>query len=133
MADRPDREAKRQANFAQAQKTSPLLPSIADVPLPGGLELGEDEFVVRTAKDWGVSISLILTTRRLICPTDLTGRTEVSIPLSDVRDVQLRKHLVGFVTIVVNWPDEPPASVPAQSNGARSGADTAVMAHAAQG
>src|SRR6266550_2578694 len=110
MADRPDREAKRQANFAQAQKTSPLPPSVADVPLPGGLQLGEDEFVVRTAKDWGVSISLILTTRRLICPTDLTGRTEVSIPLTDVRDVQLRKHWVGFATIVVNWTDEPPAS-----------------------
>ena len=129
MADRPDREAKRQANFAQAQKTSPLLPSIADVPLPGGLELGEDEIVVRTAKDWGVSISLVLTTRRLICPTDLTGRTEVSIPLTDVRDVQLRKHWVGFATIVVNWTDQPPASFPAHINGARMRVSIAGCAH----
>src|SRR5438128_11605605 len=110
MADRPDREAQRQANFGQAQKTSPLPPSVADVPLPGGLELGEDEYVVRTAKDWGVSISLVLTTRRLICPTDLTARTAVSIPVTAVRDVQLRKHCVGFATIVVNWTDPPPRS-----------------------
>jgi len=133
MADGPDREAKRQANFAQAQKTSPLLPSIADVPLPGGLELGEDEFVVRTAKDWGVSISLVLTTRRLICPTDLTGRTEVSIPLTDVRDVQLRKHWVGFPTIVIECADQPPASFPAHINGARIRADISAMVESARG
>ena len=132
MADRPDREARRQANFTQAQKTSPLPPSLADVPLPGGLQLGEDEFVVRTAKDWGVSISLVLTTQRLICPSDLTGRTQVSIPLSDVRDVQLRKHWVGFATIVVNRIDEPPASFPAHINGARIRADISAMTDAAK-
>jgi len=132
MADRLDREARRQANFAQAQKTSPLPPSLADVPLPGGLELDEDEFVVRTAKDWGVSISLVLTTHRLICPSDLTGRTQVSIPLSDVRDVQLRKHWVGFATIVVNRIDEPPASFPAHINGARMRADISAMTDAAK-
>src|SRR2546423_8835310 len=133
MADRPDREARRQANFAQAQKTSPLPPSIADVALPGGLQLDEDEYVVRTAKDWGVSVhSLVLTTRRLICPTDLTGRTQVSIPLTDVRDVQLRKHWVGFATIVINRIDEPPASFPAHINGARMRADISAMVDAAQ-
>jgi len=132
MADRPDREARRQANFAQAQRTSPLPPSLADVPLPGGLQLGEDEFVVRTARDWGVSISLVLTTQRLICPSDLTGRTQVSIPLSDVRDVQLRKHWVGFATIVVNRIDEPPASFPAHINGARIRADISAMTDAAK-
>ena len=132
MADRPEREARRQTNFAQAQKTSPLPPSLGDVPLPGGLELGEDEFVLRTAKDWGVSISLVLTTRRLICPSDLTGRTQVSIPLTDVRDVQLRKHWVGFATIVVNRIDEPPASFPAHINGARIRADISAMTDAAK-
>src|SRR3989454_12129733 len=132
MADRPEREARRQTNFAQAQKTSPLPPSLGDVPLPGGLELGEDEFAVRTAKDWGVSISLVLTTRRLICPSDLTGRTQVSIPLTDVRDVQLRKHCVGLATIVVNRIDEPPASFPAHINGARMRADISAMVDAAQ-
>src|SRR5438105_10121636 len=133
MADRSDREARRQATFAAAQQTSALPPSVADLRLAGGLELGEDEFVVRTAKDWGSSISsLVLTTTRLICPTDLTGRTEVSIPLTDVRDVQLRKHWVGFATIVVNWTDQPPASFPAHINGARMRADISAMVDAAQ-
>lgn len=133
MADRPDREARRQANFASAQKASPLAPSIVDLPLPGGLQLDEDEFVVRTAKDWGASVNpLVLTTRRLICPTDLTGRTHVAIPLTDVRDVQLRKHWVGFPTIIVDRVDQPPASFPAHINGARIRADIAAMVEAAQ-
>ena len=133
MAEFPDRESRRQANFAAAQKTSPLPPSIADVALPGGLELADDEFVVRTAKDWGSSISaLVLTTRRLICPTDLTGRSQVAISLTDVRDVQLRKHWVGFPTIVVERADQPPASFPAHINGARIRADIAAMVEAAQ-
>jgi len=133
MADRTDREARRQANFAQVQETSPLPPSIADLPLPGGLELGEDEFVVRTAKDWGSSINpLVLTTRRLICPADLTGRSQVSIPLTEVRDVQLRKHWVGFPTLVINRVDQPPASFPAHINGARIRADISAMVDAAQ-
>jgi hypothetical protein len=128
MADRANREARRQANFAQAQQTSPLSPSPADLPLPGGLELGEDEFVVRTARDWGSSISsLVLTTSRLICPTDLTGRSQVSIPLTEVRDVQLRKHWVGFPTIVVDRVDQPQASFPAHINGARIRADIFAM------
>ena len=133
MADRSDREARRQAHFTQALKTSPLPPAIADLPLPGGLELGEDEFVVRTARDWGVTVNpLVLTTRRLICPTDLTGRRQVSIPLTEVRGVELRKHWVGFPTIVVNRIDQPPASFPAHINGARMRADIAAMVDAAQ-
>jgi hypothetical protein len=133
MADRPDREARRQANLAQAGKTSPLPPSIADLPLPGGLQLDEDEFVVRTAKDWGSSISsLVLTTRRLICPTDLTGRSQVAIPLTEVRDVQLRKHWVGFPTIWIERVEQPPASFPAHINGARIRADISVMVESAR-
>ena len=134
MADRSDREARRQANFAAAQQTSALPPSVADLPLAGGLELGEDEFVVRTAKDWGSSISsLVLTTTRLICPGDLTGRTQVSIPLTDVRDVQLRKHWVGFPTIVIECADQPAASFPAHINGARIRADISAMVESARG
>jgi hypothetical protein len=133
LADQAGREARRKANFAQAQQTSPLPPSIADVPLPGGLQLGEDEFVVRTAKDWGVSVNpLVLTTRRLICPTDLSGRGLAAISLRDVQDVQLRKHWVGFSTIVVNIVDQPPASFPAHINGTRIRADISAMVDAAQ-
>lgn len=133
MADRSEREARRQANIAQAQETSPLPPSIADLPLAGGLELDEDEFIVRTAKDWGSSISsLVLTTRRLICPTDLTGRAQVAIPLADIREVQLRKHWVGFPTIVIDRVDQPPASFPAHINGPRIRADIAAMVEASR-
>ena|SRR2546428_12875610 len=133
MADRTDREVRRQANFAAAQQTSALPPSVADLPLSGGLELSEDEFVVRTAKDWGSSISsLVLTTRRLICPTDLTGRSQVAIPLTEVRDVQLRKHWVGFPTIVIERVDQPTASFPAHINGARIRADISAMVESAR-
>jgi Short C-terminal domain len=133
MADPSDRVARRQANFAMAQESSPLRPSIADLPLSGGLQLDEDEFVVRTAKDWGASVNpLVLTTRRLICPTDLTGRQQVAIPLTDVIDVQLRKHWVGFPTIVVDRIDQPPVSFPAHINGAKIRAEIAIMVDAAK-
>src|SRR5437899_9480524 len=108
MADTSEREARRQANFAHARKTSPLPAAITDIALPGGLQLDDDEFVVRTAKDWGVSVKpLVLTTRRLICPSDLSGRAVAAIGLADVQDVQLRKHWIGFATIVVNVADQP--------------------------
>lgn len=133
MTDRADRDARRQANFGQAQRTSPLPPSIADLPLPGGFHLAEDEFVVRTAKDWGVSgTSLVLTTQRLICPSDRTGRVLLSIPLTEVQDVQLRKHLIGFSSIIVNRGDEPPAAFPAHINGPKIRAEIATMAEAAR-
>jgi Short C-terminal domain len=133
MADPSDRQARRQANLASAQKTSPLPPTIADVPLPDGLQLDDDEFVVRTAKDWGSSVNpLLLTTRRLICPTDLTLRMHVVIPLVDVRDVQLRKHWVGFPTIIVNRAGQPAASFPAHINGARIRAEIWAMVESAQ-
>lgn len=133
MAELTDRAARRQANFAEARKSSPLPPAIVDLQLPGGLKLDDDEFVVRTAKDWGVSgTALVLTTRRLICPADLTLRTQVSIPLTDVRDVELRKHMVGFASIVVNRIDGPAASFPAHINGARIRADIAAMVEASR-
>ena len=133
MAELTDRAARRQANFTAVERTSPLPPSIADLPLPGGLPLDEDEFVVRTAKDWGASVNpLVLTTRRLICPTDLTGRASVAIPLTDIRDVELRKHWVGFPTIIVNRVDQQPASFPAHINGARIRADIAAMVEASR-
>ena len=133
MADTPEREARRQAHFAHTQETSPLSAAITDIALPGGLQLDEDEFVVRTAKDWGVSVKpLVLTTRRLICPSDLSGRGVAAIGLADVREVQLRKHWIGFATIEVNVADQPQASFPAHINGARIRADIQAMVDAAQ-
>ena len=88
------------------------------VELPDGSRLEDGEVVVKTAKDWGLSIkSLVLTNRRLFCPSDLTGRTTVSLPLSDVVSVTLRKHLIGFSTIVVETRDQGEASFPVHING----------------
>lgn len=134
MANASDRETRRQAHFAQMQGIFPLPLAITDVRLPGGLELDEDEFVVRTGKDWGASINpLVLTTRRLICPNDPSGRAVAAIRLTEIAGVRLRKHLVGFSSIVIDRRDETPASFPAHINGARIRAEIAAMVEAAPG
>ena len=90
-----------------------------NVKLPDGFHLEDGEVVLKTAKDWGVSIkSLLLTTRRLFCPSDLTGRSTVSLRLTDVLDVTLQKHAIGFSTIIVDTRDQPQAAAfPAHING----------------
>jgi hypothetical protein len=129
-----DREARRNAAFARMQSSFPLSISMPDVGLPGGARLDEDEFVVRTSKDWGLSTKpLILTTRRLFCPSDLTGRSSVVLRLSDVRSVTLRKHWVGFSTIVVENVDRRQASFAAHINGPLVRSDIAAMVDAAHG
>src|ERR1700694_1658087 len=120
MADAPNpiREARRREAFARPHSSFPLSISMTDVELPGGARLDEDEFVVRTAKDWGLSIKpLILTTRRLVCPSDLTGRSSVTLRLTDVLSVTLRKHWIGFSTIVVETVDRRQASFASHING----------------
>jgi hypothetical protein len=113
-----EREARRRFAFARVQPSFPVSISITDLDLPNGARLTDDEFVVRTAKDWGLSDkSLVLTTRRLFCPSDLTGRTILSLPLTDVLGVALHKHLIGFATIVVDIRDGRQASFPAHING----------------
>jgi Short C-terminal domain len=119
VANNPLRESRRADAFARAQAAFPLPISMKDLELPDGARLDEDEFVVRTSKDWGLSIkSLLLTTRRLFCPSDLTGRSTVSLPLNDVLGVTLQKHMIGFSTIIVDTRDQPQAaSFPAHING----------------
>jgi hypothetical protein len=88
------------------------------VELPDGSRLEDGEVVVKTAKDWGLSIkSLVLTNRRLFCPADLSGRSTVSLALTDVLGVTLSKHMVGFSTIVVETRDRPQAAFAAHING----------------
>ena len=119
MATNPLRESRRAEAFARLQPVFPLKISMTDAELPDGGRLDEDEFLVRTAKDWDLSIkSLVLTTRRLFSPSDLTGRTMVSLPLTDVANVTLRKHLIGFSTILVDARDGRQLSFPAHINGA---------------
>ena len=127
-----DREARRRAAFARLQSSFPISISMPDVELPGGARLDDDEFVVRTSKDWGLSIKpLILTTTRLFCPSDLTGRSSVVLRLADMRSVTLRKHGIGFSTIVVENVDGRQASFPAHINGPLIRSDIAAMVDAA--
>jgi Short C-terminal domain len=89
-----------------------------NVELPDSARLEDGEVVIKTGKDWGLSIkSLVLTNRRLFCPADLTGRSTVSLPLTDVLGVTLQKHMIGFATIVVDTRDRPQASFPVHING----------------
>ena len=126
MANNPIREARRADAFARLQPGYPLKMSMTDAELPDGTPLDDDEFLVRTAKDWGLSLkSLVLTTRQLFCPSDLTGRTTLSLPLTDVLSVALHKHLIGFATIVVDIRDGRQASFPAYINGQLVSADIA--------
>ena len=127
MAVTPEREARRRTEFARQRGNFPLPIAIDDLPLPDGGRLGEDEFVVRTAKDWGTSVKpLILTTQRLICPSDPGGRA-ATIPLTEVRSVTLRKHAIGFSTIIIETADQGQASFPAHINGPLVKADIAAM------
>jgi len=129
-----EREARRNAAFARLRSSFPLSISLAEVELPGGAHLDDDEFVVRTSKDWKLSIKpLILTTRRLFCPFDLTGRSSVVLRLTDVRSVTLRKHWIGFSTIVVETVDRRQASFAAFINGPLVRSDIAATVDAAHG
>jgi hypothetical protein len=126
VAENSVRETRRADAFARLQPAFPLKLSMTDAELPDGARLDDDEFLVRTAKDWGLSLkSLVLTTRRLFCPSDLTGRTTLSLPLTDVLSVALHKHLIGFATIVVDIRDGRQASFPAYINGQLVSADIA--------
>jgi Bacterial PH domain len=106
----------------------------SNVELPDGSRLKDGEVVVKTAKDWGLSIkSLVLTNRRLFCPSDLTGRTTVSLPLTDIVSVTLRKHLIGFSTIIVETRDQGQASFPVHINGKLVRSDIAAAVDDARG
>ena len=128
MAEASERAARRQHNLARMQGKSPLPARVDDVPLPGGGLLEEDEFVVRTAKDWHVSVKpLLLTTRRLVCPRDPSGREVATVLLADVGEVRLRKNRIGFATVVIEAGDERKAFFPAHVNGALMRTDIATM------
>jgi len=89
-----------------------------NVRLPDGSQLEDGEVVVKTAKDWGLTVkSLVLTNRRLFCPADLTGRSTVTLPLTEVLSVELKKHWIGFSTIVVETTNRRPASFGVHING----------------
>jgi len=98
----PEREAARSTRYETMRSLWPLPVHLEDLPLPGGFALSEDEFLIGTAKEWGISAqNLALTTQRLICPTDPSDARQESVPLTEIRDITFRKHLLGFRTLAV--------------------------------
>lgn len=105
-----------------------------DLNLPRGFELEDDEVVLRSAKDWGVSVNpLLLTNRRLICPSEVSGGHPVAILLRDIQDVHLRKPFIGYVTVVIEYGDHQRAAFPAHINANRIRADIAEAVERARG
>ncbi len=124
----PDRETSRRALHARLQAECPLTLRLEEVSLPGGMLLRDDEFVVRMARDWGLSgQKLTLTTQRLICPIDPSSTTMESVPLVDVREVTLRKHFVAFATVAVHTTAGGKFLFPAHINGQRIRDDILAM------
>jgi len=91
------RNRARQIHFASIQATCPLPLEPLIRPLPGGLKLFPDEFLVRVAKDWGLSSQrLTITTHRLIYTRGRATKAVESMYLQDVRDVKYIKPMFGF-------------------------------------
>jgi hypothetical protein len=106
---------------------------MAEAPsLPPGIRLEDGESIVRTAKDWGTSVRpLVLTTLRLICPVDPSGGGTAVIRLRDVHEVRLRKSLLGFSTVIIEYGDHARAAFPAHINAKAIRADIAAAVEAA--
>jgi Short C-terminal domain len=116
----PEREAARSARYEVMRSLWPLPVHIEDLPLPGGFTLTEDEFLIGTAKEWGLSAqNLALTTERLICPTDPSDVRQESVPLAVIRDITFRKHLLGFRTLAVETARGDRYLFPAHAGGQR--------------
>jgi hypothetical protein len=114
----PQDEAQRGALFARVRTESPLPIRQEIAPLPGGFALAADEFLVGTAKDWGLGgMKLALTTQRLICPSEPDGKEGVSVNLKDILEVTYRKHFVGFSTLSVATSGGERHNFPAHANG----------------
>ena len=111
-----------------------MTPNPDDTPLPGGFSLQKGEAVVRTGSDWGLDKNaLTLTTQRLICPADPSGKSQASVPLVDVADVVFQKQFVGFATVTVWTVSGRKFLVPAHINGRLIRDDILSMVRAARG
>ncbi len=96
-SDYDARNRARQIHLASLQATCPLPLEPLIRPLPGGLQLFHDEFLVRVAKDWGLSSQrLTVTTHRLIYTRGRQNKAVESMYLQDVRDVKYVKPYIGF-------------------------------------
>jgi hypothetical protein len=114
----PGQATTRSALFARLKAESPLPIRLEEAPLPGGFVLAPDEFLIGTAKDWGLGgLKLALTTQRLICPSDPAGKVGVSISLADILEVTYRKSFVGYSMLAVATSNGDRYQFPAHANG----------------
>lgn len=115
-----DEAATRQSAFQQAKATCPLPVQAEKLPLAGGLQLFNDEFVVAVAKDWGWSTEkLTLTTHRVLWSRGFVNTDQNSIYLTDIRDVRYHKSMMAHGKIVIETAGgHSIEGLPAASNGA---------------
>jgi hypothetical protein len=93
--------------------------------LPGGYTLFEDEFVARSAKDWGMSSQpVILTTQRLIFSA---AQGATVIRLADITAVTYKKSFVGYAKVVIEVAGGDRIGLPAYINGEQARRDIAAM------
>ncbi len=115
----------RAALHARLQEESPLPLRLEAVPLPGGYRILDDEFVVRTAKEWGMGWQpVVLTTQRLIFSA---AKGASVIRLADVSGVTYRKSFIGYATVVVEVAGGGRLILPAHINGEQLRRDIAAM------
>jgi len=96
------RNNARQGLFAAVQASCPLSLEPSIRPLPGGIQLFPDEFLVSVAKDYGFSSQrLTITTHRLIYTRGRMSKVAESMYLQDVRDVKYIKPTFGLGRIAI--------------------------------
>jgi hypothetical protein len=122
-------EAQRQAEQRTADRTElyaivkascPLPIEPGDVSMPGGARLLDDEFLVTVGKDWGLSSQkLTLTTHRIVYTHGRVSKDIESVYLTDVKDIQYHKPVVGFGSIAIDTSSGKIEGLPASTNGAQ--------------
>lgn len=109
----------RRAALGDVRTKCPLPVIEDDRPLPGGLQLFSDEFIVAVGKDWGWSSQkLTLTTHRIVHSRGRLAKDQESVYLADVRDIKFHKPLIGFGTLMLETAGgHSIEGLPAASNG----------------
>jgi hypothetical protein len=88
--------------FDVVQRECPMPLVKSRNPLPGGLQLMNDECLVGTAKHWGFSSDrLALTTHRLVWSHGRVTKDSQQLYLTDIRDVRYHKPMMGTGTLTV--------------------------------
>jgi len=129
------RNTARQGLFAAVQASCPLPLEPSIRPLPGGIHLFPDEFLVRVAKDYGLSSQrLTITTHRLIYTRGRMSKAAESMYLQDVRDVKYIKPAFGLGKIGIEHAAGASSleGLPAVMNAAKLRNDIMAMVHFAR-